>query len=133
MDGRIFWVEKRTRGSTALKQCLTEDLILFKRNITYPVQFEIYRTIVRAKFWKRLEWNQFLGNSPVDAVFLKKLVRFQSQFLPKFGPNNCPVYLKLPWMGNISLKFGNKIKSSVKHCFKAVEPRVLFSTQKIHP
>ena len=27
MDGRIFRVEKRTRGSTALKQCLTEDLI----------------------------------------------------------------------------------------------------------
>ena len=29
MDGRIFRVEKRTRGSTALKQCLTEDLVLF--------------------------------------------------------------------------------------------------------
>ena len=28
IDGRIFWVEKRTGGSTALKQCLTEDLIL---------------------------------------------------------------------------------------------------------
>ena len=26
---KIFWVEKRTRGSTALKQCLTKDLILF--------------------------------------------------------------------------------------------------------
>ena len=36
-------------------------------------------------------------------------------------------------MGNISLKFENKIKSSVKHCFRAVEPRVLFSTQKILP
>ena len=58
-------------------------------------------------------------------------VRFQ--FLPKFGPNKCPVYLKLPWIGNISLKFENKIKSSVKHCFKAVELRVLFSTRKIFP
>ena len=28
-DGKIFWVEKRSRGSTALKQYLTEDLILF--------------------------------------------------------------------------------------------------------
>ena len=28
MDGKIFRVEKRTRGSTALQQCLTEDLIL---------------------------------------------------------------------------------------------------------
>ena len=29
MDRRIFRIEKRIRGSTALKQCLTEDLILF--------------------------------------------------------------------------------------------------------
>ena len=29
MEGRIFRVEKRTRSSTALKQCLAEDLILF--------------------------------------------------------------------------------------------------------
>ena len=39
----------------------------------------------------------------------------------------------MPWIGNISLKFENKIKSSVKHCFRAVEPRVLFSTRKIFP
>ena len=60
-----------------------------------------------------------------------KLTRFQSP--PKFGPYKCAVYLKLPWIGNISLKFENKIKSSVKHCFRAVEPRVLFSTRKIFP
>ena len=39
----------------------------------------------------------------------------------------------MPWIGNISLIFENKTKSSVKHCFRAVEPRVLFSTRKIFP
>ena len=39
----------------------------------------------------------------------------------------------LLWIGNISIKFENKMKSSVKHCFRAVEPRVLFSTRKILP
>ena len=29
MDEKIFRVEKKTRGSTALKQCLIEDLSLF--------------------------------------------------------------------------------------------------------
>ena len=53
--------------------------------------------------------------SIIDRGISNKLARFQS--LPKFGPNKCPVHLKLPWMGNISLKFENKIKSSVKHCF----------------
>ena len=37
----------------------------FKRNITYPGQFEINRTFVRAKFWKRLEPSQFVGNSSI--------------------------------------------------------------------
>ena len=53
--------------------------------------------------------------SIIDKGISNKLARFQS--LPKFGPNKCPVYLKLPWIGNISLKFENKIKFSVKHCF----------------
>ena len=67
----------------------------------------------------------------IDREIFNKLARFHS--LPKFGPNKCPVYLKLPWIGNISLKFKNKIKSSVKHCFRAIEPRVLLSIRKILP
>ena len=70
------------------------------------------------------------SESIIDRGISNKLARFQS--LSKFGPNKCPV--KLPWIGNISHKFENKIKPSVKHCVRAVEPRVLFSTRKIfHP
>ena len=64
--------------------------------------------------------------SIIDRGISNKLDRFES--FPKFGPKKCPVYLKLPWIGDISLKFENKIKSSVKHCFRAVKPRILFST-----
>ena len=69
--------------------------------------------------------------SIIDRGISNKLAGFQSP--PKFGLNKCPVYLKLTWIGNISLKFENKIKSSVKHCFRAVERRALFPTRKIHP
>ena len=69
--------------------------------------------------------------SIIDGEVSNKLARLQS--LPKFGPDKCLVYLKLPWIGIISHKFENKIKSSVKHCFRAVEPRVLFSTRKTFP
>ena len=74
--------------------------------------------------------NNGYPESIIERGTSNKLAQFQS--LPKFGPNKCPVYLKLPWIGNISLKFESKIKS-VKHCFRAVEPRVLFSTRKIFP
>ena len=69
--------------------------------------------------------------SIIDRGISNKLARFQS--LPKFCPNKCSVYVKLPWIDNISLKFENKIKTFVKHCFRRVEPQVLFSTRKILP
>ena len=52
-------------------------------------------------------------------------------FIPKEGPKKCPVYLKLLWVGNISLKFETQVKSNVQICFRAVDPRVIFQTKKI--
>ena len=70
MDGKIFQVEKRTRGLTALKQCLTEDLILFSnlREIL-PIQGNLrYRGHLLGSNSGR-DWNrasQFVGNSPIN-------------------------------------------------------------------
>ena len=53
MDGKIFRVGKRARGSTALKQCLTKDLILFSNlreilpiqgNLRYTGHFKVLRS-----------------------------------------------------------------------------------------
>ena len=59
MDGRIFRVEKRTRDSTALNQCLTEDLILFSnlREIL-PIQGNLRYTrhLIEPNF--RGDWNR---------------------------------------------------------------------------
>ena len=60
-----------------------------------------------------------------------KLLRFQQS--TKEGPKKCPVYLKLPWIGENSLKFERKIKLSINNCFGAVQPRVIFSTRRILP
>ena len=46
---------------------------------------------------------------------------------------NVPVYLKLPWIGKISLKFESQIKSAVEKCYGAVDPRVIFSARKLLP
>ena len=59
MDRRIFRVEKRTRGSTALKQCLTEDLFLFSnlREII-PIQGNLRYTghLLEPNFGR--DWNR---------------------------------------------------------------------------
>ena len=43
------------------------------------------------------------------------------------------MYLKLPWIGIISLNFEKQIKTAINRCYQAVEPRIIFKTTKILP
>ena len=45
----------------------------------------------------------------------------------------CPVYLHIPWIGNVSMKFEKQITSAVKCCYFSVEPRVIFNTRQLLP
>ena len=55
----------------------------------------------------------------------------QLHALPKFGPKKCPVYLRLPWLGSVSTRFEKQVKSVIKQYFSAVEPRIVYSTNKL--
>ena len=57
----------------------------------------------------------------------------QFHALPKFGFEKCPLYLSLPWLGSVSTRFKKQVKSAVKQCFSAVEPRVVYSTNELLP
>ena len=41
----------------------------------------------------------------------QKLANFAAE--NTFGPEKCPVYLKLPWIGNVSSKFENQIIKAI--------------------
>ena len=69
--------------------------------------------------------------SVINSRISKKIRQFQD--LPVEGPQRCPVYLKLPWIGEICTQFEKKIKNSIQLCFSAVQPRVIFSTRRILP
>ena len=56
----------------------------------------------------------------------QKLANFAAE--KTFGPEKCPVYLKLPWIGNVSSKFENQINKAITSCFYDVKPRVVYST-----
>ena len=45
----------------------------------------------------------------------------------------CPVYLHIPWIRKISMKFKKQITSTVKRCFFSVEPRIIFNTRQLLP
>ena len=61
----------------------------------------------------------------------EKLAKVSSDKL--FGPEKCPVYLKLPWIGNVSSKFENQISKSITSCFYAVKPRAVYNTRVMLP
>jgi len=49
------------------------------------------------------------------------------------SPVQCPVYLHIPWIGNISMKFEKQITSAVKRCFFSVEPHAVSTTRQLLP
>ena len=49
----------------------------------------------------------------------QKLANFAVEKM--LGPEKCPVYLKLPWIGNVSSQFENQINKASPVCFTTLE------------
>ena len=65
----------------------------------------------------------------VISVYIKeKIGNFSADV--KFGPQKCPVYLKLPLIADSSIRFESQIKQAITYCFFAVNPRIVYSTRK---
>ena len=52
---------------------------------------------------------------------------------PKLGPERCPVYLKLLWIGNTYMELLEKIKRFVNRCFNAVKLCVILKSYILFP
>ena len=63
----------------------------------------------------------------INTSIRRKISRFNLE--PNEGPQRCPVYLKLPWIGKISLKFESQIKSAVQKCYGVVTPAFFFEPE----
>ena len=61
----------------------------------------------------------------------KKLANFATE--KSYGPEKCPVYLKLLWVGNVSSKFENQICKAITSCYYAVKPRLVYNTRIVLP
>ena len=78
--------------------------------------------------------NNGYPESIIQITMSKKIALFNRK--PKEEPQKCPVYLKLPSIGKISLNFGKQNKIAINRCYLAVEARIVFvffTTRKILP
>ena len=62
----------------------------------------------------------------ITSTFQSKLKQLNAKLI--HSADKCPVYLHVPWLGNVSTRFEKQISSAVKRCYFAVEPRVVFTT-----
>ena len=67
----------------------------------------------------------------INSAFKQKLQQLNSNLVHTV--KKCPVYLHIPWIGNVSMKFKKQITSAVKHCFFSIKPHVIFNTQQLLP
>ena len=56
---------------------------------------------------------------------------FKFQTFKRFGPEKCAVYLKLPCIENISIKYQKLTQSAVNNCFRSVSAKITFSSKKL--
>ena len=67
----------------------------------------------------------------INSAFKRKLQQLNSN--PVHTVEKCPVYLHIPWIRNVSMKFEKQILSAVKCCFFSVEPRLILNTRQLLP
>ena len=83
-------------------------MICFKPKLAYELDF-IKKTLLKNGY-------------PEDVItytIKSECLRFSTK--PELGPERCLVYLKLPWIGNVSMQLLEQIKRSVNHCFNLVK------------
>ena len=73
--------------------------------------------------------NNGYSEAVINTVITKKMNQFYR--LTQFGPKKCPVYLHLPWLGNVSIWYEMQIKTAVKRCYFAVESCIVYTTRQL--
>ena len=69
--------------------------------------------------------------SIIDCNISKKIAQFS---MPKrFGPEKCPVYLRVPWIGKSSIGLDKNVKTAVESCYGSVTTRVVFTSKRMLP
>lgn len=73
--------------------------------------------------------NIFLDNGYPGHVIDNAITSQLSEKTPSTNPQKCPVYLRLPYIGNISTNFERTIKKTIGDTYFACQTRIIFTTR----
>ena len=83
------------------------------------------------KHIKNILLNNGYPESIIDSNISKKIAQFS---MPKqFGPEKCPVYLRVSWIGKAFISHDKNVKMVVESCYGSVTTRVVFTFKRMLP
>ena len=65
----------------------------------------------------------------IDNNISKKIAHFS--MFKRFGPEKCPVYLGVPWIGKATISLDKTVKTAVESCYGFVTTRVVFTSKRM--
>ena len=86
--------------------------------------------------WTRFYNEDFVEKKGYPKDVITKTIKYKyKQFSTKlkFGPERCPVYLRLPWIGKASVQLIEQIKRSVNSCFNSIKLRFVLKSNILFP
>ena len=106
---------------TKRKINLIQTLVLRAKTICSPSRLDNELKTIR-----RILLDNGYPEYIVDAEVRRGAEKFDNA--RTYGPKLCPVYLKLPWIGEKSVMFERQIRRYLKACFNAATLRVCYAT-----
>ena len=66
-----------------------------------------------------------------NAQIAKKIAQFST--LKRLGPEECPVYLRVPWIGKPFTNLVKEVKTAMESCYGSVSTRLAFTSKRMLP
>ena len=118
----------RWESSSPTKQKTNLISILVHRALIICTKSKLNEEI---KHIKNILLDNGYSESIIDCNISKKIAQFS---MPKrFGPEKCPLYLKVPWIGKASIGLEKNVKAAVESCYGSVTTRVAFTSKRMLP
>ena len=67
----------------------------------------------------------------INAQIAKKIAQFST--LKRFGPEKCPIYLRVPWIGKPSIILEKEVKTAMESCYGSINTCLLFTSKCMLP
>ena len=79
----------------------------------------------------KLLLNNGYPKNVINTKIIKKIAQFST--LKRFGPEKCPVYLRVPWYGKPFTNLEKEVKTSAESCYGSVNTRLVFKSKRMLP